>query len=194
MKLAQILLLPVMAVFFIGSSELKNSYKLSENFAISINGTSNLHNWSEKVGSVNGNAIIQWNSDSLLDLQKLNIEMKVLSIKSTKGSVMNNKTYKALKSDLNPQIVFILTEPVKLIKINAEKIFYTKGTLNIAGVTKHIDIKVKILMQQNKKLLFEGVQKIKMSDYGIKPPTALLGSLKTGDDISIDFKTVFILN
>ena len=32
---------------------------------------------------------------------------------------------------------------------------------------------------------------MKMTDYGIEPPKALLGTIKTGDDIKIIFKTVF---
>jgi len=29
---------------------------------------------------------------------------------------------------------------------------------------------------------------IKMTDYGIKPPTALFGRLKTGDDVKVNFE------
>jgi hypothetical protein len=34
---------------------------------------------------------------------------------------------------------------------------------------------------------FTGSKKLKMTDYKIKPPTALMGTLTTGDDIEIVF-------
>jgi len=30
-----------------------------------------------------------------------------------------------------------------------------------------------------------------MTEFGIEPPTAIFGTLKTGDEISIDFNVVF---
>jgi hypothetical protein len=35
---------------------------------------------------------------------------------------------------------------------------------------------------------FAGSKKLKMTDYKIKPPTALLGSLTTGDEVEIVFQ------
>ncbi|MNL78729.1 hypothetical protein D3C87_2051920 [compost metagenome] len=37
-------------------------------------------------------------------------------------------------------------------------------------------------------VLIKGKKEIKMSDYGVKPPTILLEFLKTGDDIIIEFE------
>jgi hypothetical protein len=41
------------------------------------------------------------------------------------------------------------------------------------------------------KLVFEGFQTIKMTDYGVKPPSALFGTMRAGPDITIRFKTNF---
>ena len=32
-----------------------------------------------------------------------------------------------------------------------------------------------------------GEKSIKMTSYGVEPPTALLGTIKTGDDLTIKF-------
>ncbi|HTA26291.1 MAG TPA: YceI family protein, partial [Bacteroidia bacterium] len=68
-----------------------------------------------------------------------------------------------------------------------------KGTLTIAGVTKPIDMLIKVSAPNQGYLTFEGSQTIKMTDYGITPPTALLGTMKTGNEITINFKTVFTI-
>ena len=41
---------------------------------------------------------------------------------------------------------------------------------------------------------FTGSIKIVMSDYGIEPPVAMFGTLKTGDEVTIDFELKFVSN
>jgi polyisoprenoid-binding protein YceI len=169
-----------------------NKYILSEGYEVLIHGTSNLHNWNEKVQKVKGEGEINWNDDGSFDLSSINIIMDVHSIKGDMGSVMNKNTYKALKADKNPQITFLINTPIHTITANAtENKVMAKGNLTIAGVTRPIEIEVKLTMQDKNKLIFEGSQIVKMSDFGIQPPTAFFGALKTGDKITISFKTGF---
>ena len=195
MKPYKKIFLLMIAIALTGAVSLKNYYILSKDYAVSIHGTSNLHSWDEKVGAVSGEGIVSPIGEAGYDLDALSIKMEVRSIKSDMGAVMNNNTYKALKADDNPQIIFILTEPVKAIQLKAvSKIASIKGSLSIAGITKPVAMQVKISMPAQGTLLFEGAQAVKMTDYGIKPPTALLGTLKTGNEITIRFKTNFKLN
>jgi polyisoprenoid-binding protein YceI len=160
-------------------------------YTVSIDGTSNLHNWNEKVQTVTGKGLISWNAGKDFTLQSFNIVMEVNSIKSDEGSTMNNKTYKALKSDKFPQIIFLLTTPVAIpLGANGYAIV-AKGNLTIAGVTKVVSIPIKISADGQKKITIVGAQQVKMSDYGIDAPTALFGVLKTGDVITIGFNTTF---
>lgn len=192
-RLFQLIFLSIIPVLLISATDTsEKKYTLSDDFSVTINGTSNLHNWDEKVETVTGDAAVKWNADKSFDLNKISIKMDVHSIKSHEGSAMNNNTYKALKGDANPQIIFTLDAPLKSIKDNsAESDVTTNGSLTIAGVKKTVNIKVKIMMQKNSLLAFEGSETIKMTDYNIKPPTALFGTLKTGDEITIHFKTNF---
>jgi polyisoprenoid-binding protein YceI len=65
------------------------------------------------------------------------------------------------------------------------------GNLTIAGVTRFVEMKAKVNMVGKGKLIFEGSQPIAMSDYGISAPTAIFGTLKTGNNITINFKVSF---
>jgi len=194
MKLFKNFLLVAMIITLASAdTAVKNTYILSKTYTVGIHGTSNLHDWDESVGTVTGDGAIDWNSDGSFDLTAMNIKMEVHSIKSTEGSIMNNNTYKALKADSNPQITFALTSPVKSIPSGAH-VIAAKINLTIAGVTKAIDMSVSANAQAHGDITFEGSKTIKMTDYGIKPPVALFGTLKTGDDITIKFKTVFTIN
>ncbi|MDB5273651.1 MAG: hypothetical protein JWO58_2018 [Chitinophagaceae bacterium] len=191
----QISLLILIIFLFSAGAFVKNSYSLSKDYIITIHGDSNLHDWVEKVEQVSGNATVEKNSDESFDLTDINIKLVVHSIKSDMGSVMNNNTYEALKADANPTIVFTLLTPVKaIVNSTAKKIIAVKGNLTIAGVTNTVILPVNVNMPNDQTLHFEGAQLIKMSDYNIKPPTALFGTLKTGNQITLHFKTNFIVN
>jgi len=169
----------------------QHGYLLANDYTVKISGTSSLHKWDETVGNVSGYGIIIWNNDGSFDIDAVNLVTDVYSIKG-EGSTMNNKTYKALKADSNPKITFVLSTPIKAIKAGANgTIVSAKGALTIAGVTKTVDMQVTILSISKSELIVQGSQVIKMKDYGITPPTAIFGTLKTGNEITLDFKTTF---
>lgn len=191
MKIIKNFLPVIFAILLIGADvPANNKYSLSKGYTVSIHGTSNLHDWDETVGTVTGDGTIDWNTDGSFNLAAMNIKMAVHSIKSTEGSIMNNNTYKALKADNNPEITFGLTTPVKSVKADGH-VISVKVNLTIAGVTKAVDMSVKATAEGHGTVAFEGSQTIKMTDYGVDPPRAMLGALKTGDEITIHFKTNF---
>ena len=180
---------------FVTSDTTISTYVLDKDYVVTIHGTSNLHDWDEDIQTVTGNATINWNEDKSFDLDAINIKMNVYSIKSHEGSFMNNNTYKALKADAHPVITFILRSPLKSIKANSiANNVSMPGSLTIAGVTNNITMQVKLVMDSQGKLTIEGSQIIKMTDYGVIPPTALFGAIRTRDNITLSFKGDFIPN
>ena len=178
-------------LFTINILKAQDNYALSTNL-VTITGTSTLHNWNEKVESISGKGNVKKNADKSLSLQSFKIIIKVNSIKSNEGSSMNNKTYKTLKADKYPEITFVLTEPVANIPYGANAyVVTTKGLLTIAGVTKPIIMPLKITLNDEKKITVDGAQQIKMTDYGMDPPTLFFGTIKVGDNITVNFKTTF---
>ena len=63
-----------------------------------------------------------------------------------------------------------------------------RGTLAIAGKEQLIDLPVKIIKNDNGIVTVRGNKKLLMTDYGIKPPTFMLGVLKTGNEVSVEFE------
>lgn len=168
---------------------IQNNYILAKDYSVSIHGTSNIHDWVEKVVTVSGNGVVNRKSDGSFDIEAIQIIMEAHSIQSDKGNVMNNNTYKALKADAYPKITFKLTAPVKNIQTQiSEKTINATGNLNIAGVTRSVTMGVKVNMKTPEKLTLEGSHSINMTDYGINPPKALFGTLQTGNKVTIKFK------
>ena len=66
-------------------------------------------------------------------------------------------------------------------------VFDCKGELSVAGVTNTIQMPVAMTRLDKDKLKFTGSTSVKMTSFGIQPPT-LIGILSTGDDVKISFE------
>ena len=164
----------------------QESYKMALNSVV-IKGTSNVHKWEEKIGQLNGSATVLIEGEQITGLSEAHFEIPVKSIKSSKGSIMDNKTYQALKSDE------CATIQLKLQKGSISGIdLKATASLTIACVTKTVDLVSTIKPLGNNQFEIAGSKKLKMTDFGIKPPTALLGTMVTGDEITIEYNIKLI--
>jgi polyisoprenoid-binding protein YceI len=60
----------------------------------------------------------------------------------------------------------------------------------ISGTRKQITLPVKAQRLDDGGLRFVGSTTFNMSEYGVDPPTVMLGAIKTGDEITINFDVV----
>jgi YceI-like domain len=90
----------------------------------------------------------------------------------------------ALKADVFPDIVFTLTRMEK--KAGGAK---AVGTLTVAGVEKEIALNL-VTSLRDGKLMVSGSLDVVMTDFGITPPTAMMGVLKTDPKVTIRFETM----
>lgn len=177
----------ILPVFFLTVFTM-NSQVVStgDRFTVKISGTSSMHDWTSDVTQVKGTAVLIIEEETFAGIEKLNITIPVKSIESPKGSIMDRKTYDALKADKYPNIQFQLVEVVSLENVKTGFVIEAKGKLTIAGISKMVFIHTDAQMQGTG-IRFTGNYKMKMSDFGIDPPTAMLGAMKTGDEITIHF-------
>lgn len=150
---------------------------------LTIAGTSNLHDWESSATQVNASGDLILEGSTLKSIKALTVDIPVKGIKSEKGSIMDKKTWSALKSDSYSKITYKLTKAT--VSSNGE--IKATGSLTIAGKTNTIDMDVKGKVLSDGSLQFEGSKKLSMTDYGIDPPTALMGTMKTGNDVTISF-------
>jgi polyisoprenoid-binding protein YceI len=153
------------------------------NHEIIIEGTSNIHDWEMEVEEIDG--YIKMNSGAGdLNVTDVWLSIPVKSMKSGKGK-MDSNTYEALKEDKNPNITFSYIETLSVDKTgNTSYKISIKGKLNIAGKTQLVVIPLRI---DTNELKISSTYKITMTDYGVDPPTAVFGTIKTGDAIDINF-------
>lgn len=159
-----------------------SQYKLNlSNSSITIDGTSTIHDWTEVVEEFSGSINATVSNNKLEKISTSTLTIKVESIKSGKSG-MDDNTYKALKSKKHPEISYQL----KSYGVQGDKVHLT-GNLTIAGVTKEVKFSANYSVV-NGKLIFKGVHTFKMTDFEIDPPTAVMGTIKTGNQITVQFK------
>ena len=165
-------------------------YQATNQSQLSISGTSSLHDWHMKLDALNCQIMGEKAADNDILLKNIDFEAKVSNLKSNESSIMDNKAYKAMKQDKFPTISFTGNN-VFTLPLNKDQFSGTvSGMLSIAGKKKEVRINIKG-NSENGLITVEGAYPLKMSDFGIDPPTAFFGTLKTGDQITVHFKILF---
>lgn len=179
-------LILICSLFFINNNLISQTIFESNqaNGKLIIKGTSTLHDWESIVEEFSVKADIEKGGMSVNSIADIVMTTPVKSIKSGKG-IMDRKTYDGLKEENFPTIIF--KGQSKEIK---ENIITVIGDMTIAGVTKQIAITTTLSANGND-LSFIGSKDLLMSDFGISPPVAVFGTIKTGDQITIEFKFNF---
>lgn len=156
--------------------------------ALTISGTSSLHDWDLTAGTIQGKGTIRVEGKKIVDVRDLELNVPVEGLKSGKGA-MDKNTYKALNSDEHPVIKY------RLVKVTGQEgnTLFTSGVLEVAGVSKPIDLQVNYSVISVQKIQIRGQVRLNMTDFNVDPPVALLGTIKTGDQITATFEVNLLL-
>lgn len=173
--------LSLILIFASWAANAQATYQITDASKMVIKGTSSLHDWESDVTKLQGQAEVRLQGQQP-SFQNLNLTVPVKSIKSGKSS-MDKNTYEALEEDQHPTIQFSLNE---IESISNGKIKAT-GDLTIAGQTKPVTLNADYQLQGQDQISLQGSYALRMTEYDIDPPTAVFGTIKTGDEITIDY-------
>ena len=169
---------------------LTNTYRVSDLTQMWVEGTSTIHDWECSVGRVDG--IIGMDPDPVNNLAIVSTQITVpVSSLDCDNKTMNKKLAKALKLDSNPSILFELETATRSgVGSDLSDQIEAQGFLMIAGQTRRITLSGITASSDGDRMSFSGSAEILMSDFNIKAPTALLGTIKTGDKVTVHFELV----
>ena len=168
-----------------GKSIAQKSYELTSAQEFKLSGTSTLHDWEMLSGTGKGTAAVVLSAQTIKSVSTLMVTLPAVSLKSGKES-MDKNAYKALEATQYPNIHFELTE----VETITSKQIKGKGKITIAGTSRVIPIDVSYKVFENT-ILFTGELAITFTQFNIDPPKALLGTIKTGNELQISFETTF---
>ncbi|WP_324720772.1 YceI family protein [Salinimicrobium sp. HB62] len=158
--------------------------------SLKVEGTSNIHDWELTAKELQGSMKVQMEDGQLVQLDQLQFAVVAESLKSGKGG-MDKNTYKALNTDDHKRITYDLTS-VKNLDCTSKTSckITTNGVLTISGTKKNVEMVFDAKVAGDK-ITLSGNKKIKMTEFKVDPPTAMFGTITTGDDVNIKFQTVF---
>ncbi|MCX2836776.1 YceI family protein [Salinimicrobium sp. MT39] len=158
--------------------------------SLKVEGTSNIHDWELSAKELQGSIKVQMEDGQLVKLDQLQFAVVAESLKSGKGG-MDKNTYKALDTDKHRRITYELSS-VKNLDCTSKTSckVTTNGVLTIAGTKKNVELIFDAKVAGDK-ITLSGDKKIKMTDFKVDPPTAMFGTITTGDEVNIKFQTVF---
>jgi polyisoprenoid-binding protein YceI len=173
---------------------------------IALNGSSTLHPYASTSTLTQVSSVLVPGNDTgtlpatavLADIarrapfQQFEVVIPVKGLKSGENGLDKNM-YKSLKVSEAPDIRFALTHYETSTPQTDDSLpFKAAGRLSIAGVDHDI-VLVGTAQVNADQLIINGAYELRMSDYGIKPPTLLLGAIKVADPVTIHFHLKFVI-
>jgi polyisoprenoid-binding protein YceI len=156
-----------------------------------VEGTSSVRSYTCRAARVDGSVATQAGSTSLAiaDLEKTvksaEVSVSVAGLECGNGT-MNEHLRKALKSGTSPKISYrISSYDVTPSGAAAGKV-KLNGTLEIAGTEKPVSIDATASNEAGR-LRVKGSKQIKMTDFGVRPPTLMMGTMKVHDPVTVSF-------
>ena len=165
--------------------------RLEPGSEITIQGTSTLHDFHCKTDKIM--AYVDVDPSYTKDLTKVAkplVSVKVNIVAKTLtcgGGTIDNNMYKTLKTDQFQMIKYTMSGYDLLDATSSSFSANTKGTLQIAGQDKAVDIKINAARLAEGKASAEGEETIKLTDFGIEPPSFMFGRLKVGNELKVKF-------
>jgi polyisoprenoid-binding protein YceI len=188
---AWIVALAVVATLAVAAERVR--YEAAQGSYVKVSGTSTVHDWHVEAKAIEG-----WIDVAPTELAggqitsaPMKVSIKANDLKSGKGN-MDSVMYKALKTDKNPVVTYEMTSSALMANSDIAKgklNFQTKGRLTIAGTSKEIAMPVTLQLKGNA-VEISGKTPLQMTNFGMKPPTAMLGTIKSGNDVTVEFRWI----
>ncbi len=183
---------PALAILFMGMPGTRPvaPSSLDPTSSITIEGGSNLRDWSADVPVVESTIVISgFTGNDLSSLKpehfrSLELRIPVRHIDTGNRGFTRN-LHKYLLMEQHPRITYRLQRVESVTMEGAKAVIRASGTITAAGKDHKVNTRTHAIMNRDGSIQFSGEQPLLMTDFGIEPPTALLGTVKAHDAIKV---------
>jgi polyisoprenoid-binding protein YceI len=193
---AKFFLIPLVTVFAVNAAAQTTEgvrLDLRAGSELSFEGTSTLHAFHCKTTKMDATVKVDPTyaatkvSQVKQPLKTVEIVIPVKSIMCGSRGLEKNM-YKTLKASKFPEIRYVLSTYEIPSSTDDGLTLQSIGTLTVAGQQKTIAMSIRAERQGDGSATAAGTQDVLMTDFGIKPPVFMLGTLRTGNKIVVSFK------
>ncbi|MBA2243873.1 MAG: YceI family protein [Gemmatimonadetes bacterium] len=160
-----------------------------------VEGNSTVRRYKCEAARVSGSVAVDPASSStaIADLQKAvtGVELSIPVAQLACGdNTMDGHMRKALQAESHPAITFRLTSHEVLPQGTEKGTVKMTGRLNIAGKENVVTVSAEATQEANGGLRVKGSKELKMTEFGVKPPTLMMGTLKVHDPVTVHFDLI----
>ena len=124
-------------------------------------------------------------------ITRISVTVPVKSLRCSNGR-MEQDLYQTLAAARFPTIDYALVsyevDTTCITPIHFKTM--TVGDITVAGVTRRVAIPISADRQADGSVIGTGSLKLRMTDFGVKPPVALLGLIRARNDIEVSFEVL----
>ena len=156
------------------------------NGRVRIEGTSNVHDWHCTAPRYTGEFAGTGQGDALTSIDRLTFTVPVAGIDCRNGT-MNGKLRDALKASANPTVRYTLQSARVGAASGGRFPVTATGQLTVAGQTRPVTMTVQGQALGGGRYRFTGSAPVSMREFGIERITAMMGTMRVGDRVTVDF-------
>lgn len=181
-------MLVLMLGLFIGNVNSQVVYTPEPDSRLWIEGRSNVNQFECRADSYSGDATI-YDEGNVNEQTEMNLEIEVAGFDCGRDR-MNRDFRNALKASSFPKIIFRFGEVLNMQPLADDDNtirFNVMGYLTVAGVTQQITFDMLGYFLSDERIRAVGSKQIKMTDYEVEPPSAMLGLVKAENELTVHF-------
>lgn len=154
-----------------------------------VDGTSNHSDWTVEAQELSGSFTVETGAEGLV-ISGGEVHVPSMAVKSDRGVIMDRLVRLALKVSQFKDIAFVMGGSATGVASDSGFVLTAPGTLTIAGTSREVELVVHAAPVEGGRWRFVGSHPVSMSDYDMRPPTAMFGALVTGNDVVVRFDVV----
>lgn len=151
-----------------------------------VEGTSTVRAWTCEAGQFTGAVTGEVQDGMLTSLSATTVTIPLARM-DCGGNQITSKMRDAMSAGSHPNIQFTLRAADIAAPSNGRFAVQTSGRLTIAGQTRDVRFTTTGQVLADGRYRLTGSVPITMTQFGIDPPTAMLGTLRSGDDVTVRF-------
>jgi hypothetical protein len=174
-------------------------FSSAEGSEVRVDGDSTLHKWTVKGRQIDGTIDFHVDVPSSASAQQIvdaivadprvaaTASVPVTTLRSTKNDRgMDNKMYGALNRKSHPKLYYELTEVTAVRRESPTRFAIdTKGNLTVAGTSCVLSTPMNVELTSDRTLVVTAKFGTQMTDFGVKPPEALGGMVKSHNKVVV---------
>lgn len=121
---------------------------------------------------------------------RFDLRIPVAALRCSGGRPMERDMMRALNAETLPYIRFRFLGVSGAIEHDIDQRHYRttiRGEITLAGVTRRVDLPVVAERVTRNRFRIEARLALRMTDFGITPPTAFFGVIRAGDELRVHF-------